>query len=126
LIPRIIKILYENIKNTNNNQVFILILYTGLTYKFIGSQTGTTPIALPNAFNKAYVEVSYNNNNIVTFNIPKIALTNSDKLYISGWSFNNYNNYCYIMINSSSVHLVRYESNSENHTNETTISVYVR
>jgi hypothetical protein len=33
LIPRIIKILYENIKNTNNNQVFILILYTGLATK---------------------------------------------------------------------------------------------
>ena len=30
MIPRIIKILYENIKNTSNNQVFILILNTGL------------------------------------------------------------------------------------------------
>ena len=33
MIPRIVKILYENIKNTNNNQVFILILNTGLATK---------------------------------------------------------------------------------------------
>ena len=33
MIPRIIKILYENIKNTSNNQVFILILNTGLANK---------------------------------------------------------------------------------------------
>ena len=33
MIPRIVKILYENIKNTSNNQVFILILNTGLATK---------------------------------------------------------------------------------------------
>ena len=46
MIPRIVKILYENIKNTNNNQVFILILYTGLT----NIQDQVTPIGTNNIF----------------------------------------------------------------------------
>ena len=126
MIPRIVKILYENIKNTNNNQVFILILNTGLTYSFISSQTGVTPIALPTAFNKVYIEVSYGGKDIVTFNIPKVALTNSNKTYISGWGFSGFDNYCYILISSSSVHLGLYKSNDTDHTNEASVSVYVR
>ena len=116
----------QNATDIAANAAAISALNTGLTYSFISSQTGVTPIALPTAFNKVYIEVSYGGKDIVTFNIPKVALTNSNKTYISGWGFSGFDNYCYILISSSSVHLGLYKSNDTDHTNEASVSVYVR
>lgn len=137
MIPRIIKILYENIKNTNNNQVFILILYTGLanisddlTWKHATNVLPNGSIDLTNVeYNELSIEVHDSTLNTIYHQmIPKVNIPSATTYYyIAGYySIPASNASVRLTISKTNVKVDEYYINGVRSSNAISLGVWYR
>ena len=91
----------------------------------LGSKTGTTAFDLSEiSFNEIYIEVCVQNWN-VTFNIPKINLTSTSKMYSGGYSNDkdNWHGSVFVDVSNTQITLNKATGGTTDYTSSATISV---
>lgn len=102
-------------------------VYDVLEWKFVGTQTNTTPITLPSDFKELYIKVTLNMLNWV-YNISKISLTAYTAYFMNGTGQNPDGTMTASVINvtTSKAEIFKVFSNTIDSTSSATITVYYR
>lgn len=99
------------------------------TWNLLGNTTGTSTINLPQSFNEllCVIAVDTNQSVSVSINIPKNAISSSDRGFNGGYySGSSVNCFVRVIANNGTINLTSARLNNNDVTNNSLISVYYR